>query len=218
MKAASNTRLAVERGNCTSSKRAMQKELRRNEIIEAGLQEFTAQGFSSTRLEDVAERAGIGKGTIYLYFDSKESLFEEVIRQNLFPGRDEAENQAEVFTGSAEELLILHTERMYALSANEKIAPLLAMVIGEGSRFPQLSEFFFNEMVGRNRELMSRIIKRGIERGEFKKTGIEDYTQILISPILISALWKLQFDAHAPLDMEVFAKIHIDFMLRGLKA
>lgn len=199
------------------SKRALQKEMRRNEIIEAGLQEFTAQGFSNTRLEDVAERAGIGKGTIYLYFESKESLFEEVIRTSLFPARDEAEDLVEGFVGSAEELLTLHTQRMYTISVNEKIPELLAMVIGEGNRFPQLSDFFFKEMVGRNRELMRSIIKRGIASGEFKETGIEDYTQILIAPVLVSALWKLQFDAHAPLDMNTFAKIHIEFILRGLK-
>ena len=89
-------------------KREQQKEARRKAILEAAFQAFTAQGFTATRLDDVAERAGTGKGTIYLYFSSKEALFEEVVRENLFPGRDLAESKLAEFQGSATEMLTMH--------------------------------------------------------------------------------------------------------------
>lgn len=199
------------------SKRELQKEARRNEIIDAAFAEFTSRGFTSTRLDDVAERAGIGKGTIYLYFDSKESLFEEVVRQNLFPARDAAANLVAEFTGSASELLTLHLQNFYSLLKNEKVPPLMAMVIGEANRFPKLTDFIFREMISKNQEIMKSIIRRGIESGEFRETNIVTYTQILIAPAVISAIWKLQFETILPIDLDEFAQTHIDIILNGLK-
>lgn len=204
--------------NCQMSKRALQKEARRQEIIEAGLLEFTAQGFTSTRLEDVAERAGIGKGTIYLYFDSKESLFEAVVRKNLFTERDKAVNLAEEFTGSATELLRVHLNNMYQFMGTENIPQLLAIVIGEIGRFPKLADFFFNELVQKSQGVLSGIIKKGVESGEFQVSGLENYTQIIVSPIMLGVIWKNQFNVHAPIDMSNYAKTHIDFILKGLQS
>lgn len=200
------------------SKRELQKEARRNAIIDAGFQEFALQGFTATKLDDVAVRAGIGKGTIYLYFDSKESLFEEVIRKNLFPARDEAENRAAEFTGSATELLTIQFRRMYEFLHKDKVPQLVALIMSESTRFPTLADFFFREMVSRNQDLMRRIIQKGVESGEFRDSFNEEFTQILIAPAMISALWKLQFDSHAPLDIDAYVDAHIDFILRGLKA
>lgn len=200
------------------SKRAIQKEVRRNAIIEAGLLEFTAQGFTSTRLEDVADRAGIGKGTIYLYFDSKESLFEEVVRKNLFSVRDGAVNLLEEFTGSATELLTLHLNNLYEFLNTDNIPQLLAVVIGEVGRFPKLADFFFKEMVQQSQEVLRGIIRKGVESGEFQENGLEKYTQIVVSPIMMGAIWRMQFGVHAPIDMKDYAKTHIDFILSGLKA
>jgi len=199
------------------SKREQQKEARRNAIIDAGFQEFALQGFTATKLDDVAVRAGIGKGTIYLYFDSKESLFEEVIRKNLFPARDEAENRAAEFTGTATELLRIQFRRMYEFLHEDKMPQLLALIMSESTRFPTLADFFFREMVSRNQDLMRRTIKKGVASGEFRETFPEEFTQILMAPTMISALWKLQFDNHSPLDIDAFAEAHIDFILRGLK-
>ena len=201
-----------------SSKREQQKEARRNAIIDAGFQEFVLQGFTATKLDDVAVRAGIGKGTIYLYFDSKESLFEEVIRKNLFPVRDEAEHFSAEFQGSATELLTLHFRRMYEILNQDKMPQLVALIMGEATRFPSLADFFFREMVSRNQELLRGIIKKGVESGEFRASFPMEFTQILIAPTMISALWRLQFDAHSPLDFDKYAEAHIDFVLRGLNA
>ena len=199
-----------------ASRREQQKEMRRQEILEAGFRAFTAQGFTATRLEDVAMMAGVGKGTIYLYFASKEALFEEVVRVNLFPTRDEAEQRVAEFEGSASELLESHLHYVYSRLANDKIPPLIAMVIGESSRFPQLTDFLFRELVSRTRQNMRRIIERGVTSGEFRATDIDKFTQILVAPVLIGALWKLQFEKVDPIDVQQFASAHVDLVLHGL--
>jgi AcrR family transcriptional regulator len=199
-------------------KRELQKEARRIAIIDAALEEFTAQGFTATKLDDVAERAGIGKGTIYLYFDSKESLFEEVVRRNLLGSEEMIENFISNFAGNTSELLAQHFRNMYLFTQNEKIPPLMAMVLGEGVRFPALSRFFHDEVIKPSQELMRRIIRRGVESGEFRADAEDVYTQILFAPILLGALGKLQFGAFAPIDMADYSEKHIDCILRALKA
>jgi AcrR family transcriptional regulator len=199
-------------------KRELQKEARRVAIIDAALEEFTAQGFTATKLDDVAERAGIGKGTIYLYFDSKEILFEEVVRRNLLGGREMIEKFIANFEGSTADLLTQHYRNMYLFIQNPKIPPLIAMIIGETVRFPALSRFFYDEVIKPSQENLRRIIKRGIERGEFRAEASEVYNQILIAPALLGAVNNLQYGAFAPIDMADYSEKHIDFILRALKA
>lgn len=198
-------------------KRQQQKEARRNAIIDAGFQEFALQGFTATKLDDVAVRAGIGKGTIYLYFDSKEKLFEEVVRKNMFPVRDEAKQNVANFKGSATELLTMHFRRMYEVLHEDKMPQLVMMIMSEAARFPTIAEFFFKEVGSTFQDIVRGIIKKGIESGEFRDNFPVEFSQILISPAMMSALWRLQFDNHAPIDFDAYADAHIDFVLRGLK-
>lgn len=200
------------------SKRELQKEVRRNAIIDAGFEEFAMQGFTATKLDDVAIRAGIGKGTIYLYFDSKESLFQEVVRKNLFPMRDAAQIHAAEFKGSATDLLTIHFQRMYLGLHQDRMPQLLAMIMGEVSHFPDMADFFFREIVSSNQQLLQSIIRKGIASGEFRDNFPVEFTQILMAPAMISAIWRLQFESQSPLDIEAYAQTHIDFVLRGLKA
>jgi AcrR family transcriptional regulator len=199
-------------------KRVQQKEARRVAIIEAALEEFTSQGFTATKLEDVAVRAGIGKGTIYLYFNSKEELFEEVVRRTLLPDRMLAANFVADFEGTTAELLTNHFRFMYTFMQSEKVPPLIAMVLGEISRFPQLSQFFYDEMISQSKALLESIIERGVKSGEFRKSASNMYHQILISPALLGVIWNLQFKQQAPLDLAVYSEMHIDFILRALRA
>lgn len=202
----------------TPGKRELQKEARRIAIIDAALEEFTAQGFTATKLDDVAERAGIGKGTIYLYFDSKETLFEEVVRRNLLTGREPVEGFVTNFEGSTADLLAQHFRNLYLFMHNEKIPPLMAMIVGEAMRFPALSRFFHDEVITPSHELLRRIIRRGVERGEFRADAAEVYVPILFAPVLLGAIGKLQFGSFAPFDMADYSEKHIDFILRALKA
>ncbi len=197
-------------------RREQAKEARRHEILEAGYAEFTRLGFTATRLEDVAAKAGVGKGTIYLYFDSKEKLFEAVVREHMTAPADLIRDRVANFEGSTPELLRHHLTCIYQGIRNERIPPLIAMVLGEGNRFPNLSEFFFKEMISANQQVMQSIIRRGIDRGEFRDTDVARYTQIIIAPVIFSALWRLQFEAHFPIDPDAYAQAHIDMILNGL--
>ena len=201
-------------------KRELQKEARRTAIIDAALEEFTAQGFTATKLDDVAERACIGKGTIYLYFDSKESLFEEVVRRNLMPPGDVAvqyRSFLEHFDGSAAEMLANHFRQIYSVLKNEKIQPLLLMILGETSRFPKLTRFFFEEMISPSQALIRHIIQKGVSNGEFRESAAQVYPQLLFAGVMNGVLWNLQFGEYSPIDLENYAENHIEYMLRALR-
>jgi AcrR family transcriptional regulator len=200
-----------------TGKREAQKEARRNAIIDAALVEFATQGFTATKLDDVAVRAGIGKGTIYLYFDSKERLFEEVVRRTLFPGRDQAHSFVEGFSGSASELLAIHFSRMHSFMHSAMLPAMLVMVIGEALRFPQLSQFFYEEIIQPSQKLVLGIIRKGIQSGEFREDADDIYTQFLVAPVMHGAMWNLQFRDVAPIDPERYARSHVDFILRALR-
>ena len=198
-------------------KRELQKEARRSAIIDAALEEFTSQGFTATKLDDVAVRAGIGKGTIYLYFDSKESLFEEVVRRTLFPGRDQARSFVEGFEGSAAELLTIHFGHMHQFMQADKLPPMIAMVMGEAMRFPQLSQFFYEEIIQPSHRLVQSIIRKGIASGEFREDADDVFVQILMAPVMHGSIWNRQFQAVAPIDPEQYSRSHINFILRALR-
>jgi AcrR family transcriptional regulator len=200
-------------------KRELQKEARRSAIIDAALEEFTAQGFTAAKLDDVAVRAGIGKGTIYLYFDSKESLFEEVVRKHLMPDRDMAESYiASMGEGSAAEILTRHFRHIYTFMKHDKVPPLLMMIQSETARFPNLAEFFYQEMISPTQEMIRHIIRKGVQAGEFRADAESIYPQLLFAPAMSSALWNLAYGRLAPLDLDNYAETHIDFMLRALRA
>jgi len=200
-----------------TGKRELQKEARRIAIIDAALDAFTQQGFTATKLDDVAERAGIGKGTIYLYFDSKENLFEEVVRQTLFPLRDAAEVYVANFTGSVSDLLSSHLSNFYAAMNNPRIPPLMAMICSEALRFPAIAAFFYEEIISKSYQMLRGIIQKGIETGEFRADADQLYLQLLTAPVLISVNWNLQFRQQAPIVIEDYSRMHIDFVLRALR-
>jgi len=198
-------------------KRELQKEARRSAIIDAALEVFTSQGFTAAKLDDVAVRAGIGKGTIYLYFDSKESLFEEVVRRTLFPGRDAAQSFVEGFEGSAAELLTIHFSGVHAFMQSEKLPPMLAMIMGEAMRFPQLSQFFYDEIIQPSHKMVLSIIRKGIDSGEFRDDADGIFVQILMAPVMHGSIWNRQFQHLAPIDPAEYSRNHIDFILRALR-
>ncbi|MES2624620.1 MAG: TetR/AcrR family transcriptional regulator [Pseudomonadota bacterium] len=210
--------MAKTENTATPGKRVQQKEARRVAIIEAALEEFTSQGFTATKLEDVAVRAGIGKGTIYLYFNSKEELFEEVVRRTLLPEHRLPDNFVADYEGTTEELLTNHFRFMYSFMQHEKVPPVIAMVLGELVRFPHLSQFFYDEMISHSQAMLQSIIARGIKSGEFRACAINMHHQLLISPALLGVIWNLQFKEQAPLDLAVYSEMHIDFILRALRA
>jgi len=196
------------------------KDARPPEILEAALAVFAEKGFAATRLDDVAAKAGITKGTIYLYFDSKQALFEALARQSIGVQIDQVTAQLAQFPGSSSDLLrfVLGTMGNFAISSDRVVLPRL--VLAEAANFPQLAEFWRREVVERGIALMSGIIQRGIARGEFRKIDLQHAARLCVAPLLVIVLWRTtfaRFDAE-PYDYRGLIDAHVATLLKGLEA
>lgn len=201
----------------TATAHCRRKEERPTEILAAALEEFSINGFAATRLDDVAKRAGICKGTIYLYFKSKEELFVEVIKDRLLPTLEKMENISEFSTGNVKTILREQLTMIYRglLSTDARYIPKL--IIGEGSRFPELTEFYYKEIISRLYNIIGAVIKRGVDADEFRESALKLKPQVLMSPVLSATLWLTVFDQYSSLDLDAYLEAHIDLLLHGLK-
>jgi AcrR family transcriptional regulator len=199
--------------------RRRRKEARPDEILEAALAEFSEFGFGAARLENVAKRAGIAKGTVYLYFASKEELFEAVVKRAVSPMIATVGPAMQTFSGTTEDFLrgpFLQTVRLLLKSDARHLARIM---LTEGHAFPEVVAFYFREIVQPGMAMLRAIVARGVANGEFRKTGLEEYPQPLMASPLLLLLWQAVFGKYAPpLDVDKVLEIHIDLLLRGLKA
>ena len=195
------------------------KEARPDEILAAALASFAERGFAATRLDDVAARAGISKGTLYLYFNGKEELFEAVVRATLVPNLERLEALSATFDGPSAQLL----ERLLLTIAgvvDSQVGAIPKLVIAEAGNFPELARFYLDEVVRRGLRLIGTIVRRGIGRGEFRPIDVDHAVFCVIAPMLLAALWKRSLEPHdeAPLDAQALAQAQLDLVLRGLEA
>jgi AcrR family transcriptional regulator len=215
----SSDRAAAPAHRIRASVRRRRKEQRPGEIIEAAVHEFARRGFAATRLEDVAERVGVTKGTIYFYFKDKEELFKAAARSSLGPALNEIEALAANFEGSAEELLRVHLSVVYPkLVTNPRAGQIIRLLIAEGSQFPELVDFYYREIVSHGVSILRRLIERGVARGEFRKTKASDFPQVIFAPVLAAIVWNLLLGKKHPIDFNEYSRVHIDLALNGLKA
>ncbi|MDG2320118.1 MAG: TetR/AcrR family transcriptional regulator [Rhodospirillaceae bacterium] len=198
--------------------RAAQKEARPKEIVDAALAVFARDGFAGARLDDVAEKVGISKGTIYLYFDTKEELFKACVREtvgaHIAGSRDFAASYEGATSGLLRELVGRIGDRM----SKGDFRTILLLLISESSRFPELVSFYHTEIISSGLEVLSAVIQRGVDSGEFRKTGLETYPMLLISPLIMSVIWNHLFSSMRQLDVDVVLKAHLDTILDGLRA
>jgi AcrR family transcriptional regulator len=195
------------------------KEARPAEIVEAALEVFAEKGFSAARIDDVAARAGISKGTLYLYFASKEELFKAVVRQALLPNLVRVEALLAAHSGPAAERIGTVIGQIGALLQGTQIGVIPKLVIAESGNFPELARFYHQEVISRGLRLLGAEIERGIARGEFRPVDAGHGARLLVSPVLLAAIWKTTFEAHAeaPLDAPGFLGVALDVLLRGLR-
>jgi AcrR family transcriptional regulator len=189
-----------------------------NDIIAAALEEFFQQGFAAARLDAIAERAGIGKGTIYLYFDSKEALFEAAVRSIVAPIFAQVERASIAPQGSASDMLRMLIRTFYERIVGTERRRILRLLIAEGPRFPRLVSFYHGEVVSRGMAGLQGILRYGVARGEFRADLPIDYPQVIVGPALVGAIWQLLFNELEPLDLEGLCNAHIDVILNGLVA
>jgi AcrR family transcriptional regulator len=191
--------------------RAIRAAERREAIIAAGLDEFIARGFAATRLDDVAKRAGVAKGTIYLHFTDKEALFQELVRTALVPLINRlAAPPAE--GGTARAMIESFAETFARDVVATRRGDILRLLIAEGARFPSLADFYYREVVSRGMAGMRALIEYGIARGEIRDTALAQFPQLIAAPAIIAVIWQGLFGKHAPLDAMAMLRVHIDLI------
>lgn len=193
------------------------KEQRPEEILNAALEEFIAKGYAGTRLDDVARRAGISKGLVYVYFNTKEELFKAVIRTFLVPHVEMLRGEIEGSQLSSEALLRGPVLGLMKKIVNSRVHELVRLLIAEGQRHADLTAFYYEEVVSRGMSIIRSIIDRGITRGEFRETPLREFPQLVIAPTLMAMIWKLLMERHQPLDAERVLETHIELLLQFLK-
>jgi len=194
-----------------ASARAQKSAARREAILAAALEEFSAQGFAATRLDDVARHAGVAKGTIYLHFRDKEALFQELVRSVLSP-----------FIGTLESALrrdapVRHiAEQAFRLFISEvygtRRKDVIRLIISEGSRFPHLAEFYHREVLSRIMTAIRELMRRAHARGEIKSDAAVRFPQLVGAPAILAIIWSGVFEPFEPLDVEALMKAHLDLL------
>jgi AcrR family transcriptional regulator len=184
---------------------------RRQAIVDAALAEFSAKGFATARLEDIAARAGVGKGTIYLYFADKEALFQDLVRTSIVPivGRLVSPPSGEVSARAVFERFI---ETFMTEVHQTRRGDIIRLVMAEGARFPAIAEFYYREVVSRGIGGMQMLIQYGISRGEIVNPAIIKHPQLLVAPAMIALVWHGLFGKLAPLDVRAMFEVHIDLI------
>ena len=194
------------------------KESRPAELMEAALDLFAEKGYVATRLDDVAQRAGVSKGTLYLYFDSKEDLFKAVVRQGLVPAIVEAEKLVERFEGSAAELFRQLVLGWWKVIGDSRLSAIPKIMISEARNFPEIADFYHEEVIQRGSGMFVRALERGVATGEFRDVDVRYATRVLSSPLVMLAVWKHSLGCceREQADPQVFLETYLDLALRGL--
>ena len=193
------------------------KTARPSEILSAALASFADRGFAATRLDDVAARAGVTKGTLYLYFRNKEELFKAVVRQELVPSIERAE--AMVADSAVPSIALLEQlAGLFARIVSSRLSAIPKLVLTEAGNFPEIARFYLEEVVHRGMRLLRAVLERGIETGELRPTDTQSAVMCVIAPLLLAALWRHSLERHAdrPLDIDALCRTHLDLLRRGL--
>jgi AcrR family transcriptional regulator len=197
--------------------RRRRKAERPQEILEAAFVEFSRNGYAMTTLDQIAEGAGVTKGTIYVYFENKEHLFISMVREVTKATLDTVHEMLETHEGSTADLLRAQFSFIYQhIVEDRRRREVLRMLIAEAPRFPELADRYHQEILRPCLDMLRQAIQRGMDRGEFRNSAIIDLPQIVIAPIALVDLWMMMFDDRQPLDMKAYFNAHLDLVLNGL--
>ena len=186
-------------------------------ILQAALEEFSSRGYAAARLDDVAARAGITKGTIYVYFPSKEDLFVATLREKTRPIFEHLATLAADPEGSA--LDVLHGHLAFA-AAHMFQDPcgrdIFRILLAEGHRFPRISERWYAEVMGPAIETFGAILRRGVARGEFRASAVADFPQLIMAPLFLHHNWRMLFGDARSVDLGRYLDAAFDVLAHGL--
>jgi AcrR family transcriptional regulator len=194
-----------------------QRQAKLQAILDAALDVFADKGFADTRLDDVALRAGVAKGTLYLYFESKQALFEALIRSGIAAPIEAIEEKVLGLDLPAETTLRM----LFAFLRQEVLATrrkeIVRLILSEAGRFPEIAALYHREVISRGMRLLRRIVERAIARGEFRSNELARFPQLAIAPGIVALVWLNLFQHLEPLDVEGMFDAHIDLLMRALK-
>jgi AcrR family transcriptional regulator len=188
----------------------------REAILAAALDEFAARGFAAARLDDVARRAGVAKGTIYVHFRDKVTLFEELVRSALGPvvAATESAPMADMpLRLFAERLIDTFVREIYGTRRKD----VLRLIITEGERFPQLAHIYYREVIARALKVLRAVVQRAVARGEIGDDALLHFPQLLIAPGLVAVIWDALFARFEPLDVAAMMRRHLDLLFDALE-
>lgn len=193
------------------------KEERPQEITDAAFEVFAEFGYASARVDEVAKRAGVSKGLMYLYFETKEDLFKAVIKSvvtrrvdALLAAIDESELSSEAFIRGP---LLSFMQQV----PGSPIAIVIRLLISEGQRHPDLVDYYWDNVVSKGLQAISHFIERGVERGEFRETAVTNLPQLVLAPMMLSMIWKILF-AKRSLDTDKLMETQIEMILAYIRA
>jgi AcrR family transcriptional regulator len=194
------------------------KEARPAEILDAALKVFAEKGFAGTRMEDIAARAGVTKGTIYLYFENKEAVFKTLVRESIGATLAGVTQTVQGFQGPARDMLRMALSAMAHLLTTSDRVVLPKIIIAESGNFPELARFYRDEVIDKGLALMSGLIERGIAQGELRAVPVQHAVRLCIAPVLLGAIWRTTFAAFdpEPYDYQGLVDTHLDVLFRGL--
>jgi AcrR family transcriptional regulator len=194
------------------------KEARPAELLSAALALFVEKGYAGTRLEDVAARAGVSKGTLYLYFENKEELFKAVVRENIVTPLVEAAEEAHGFDGPTADLVRKLINAWWKDFACTQAGGLTKLMVAESGNFPEIAGFFLAEVIEPWHRLLGSVVERGIRRREFRPVEVALFTRVMTAPLVMLSLWNRSFGtcgAH-PVDTDAFVAMLLDTHLTAL--
>lgn len=204
------------------AKRERRKEARPGELLAAALELFVEKGYAGTRVEEVAQRAGVSKGTLFLYFPSKEELFKAVVRENISGRFTEWTAELETYEGSSAELLRYCLQVWWERVGSTKASCIPKLMMSEGRNFPELAAFYHLEVIKPGEELIRRVIQRGVERGDFRPLNTQYAPYLILAPMLFltmamhsSVPWA---DRASGIHPEEYLQMQVDILLNGMYA
>lgn len=193
------------------------KEDRPQEITAAAFEVFAEKGYAAARVEEVARRAGVSKGLLYRYFDTKEALFKAVIRSVVIRRVDALLNAVETTGLSSEAFMRGPLIEFMKSVPGSPVAIVIRLLLAEGQRHPDLVDYYWENVVAKGLRAISGFIERGVERGEFRDSALSDLPQLVLAPMMLSMIWRILFSARA-LDTDRLMETQIDMILAYIKA
>jgi AcrR family transcriptional regulator len=194
------------------------KQARPEELVAAALALFAEQGFAATRMRDVAKRAGVSKGTAYLYFQSKEDLLRAAVRGSIVPILDIGDDLELDSDASASALLERLLSDWVAEFDRRGVTGVPRLVMAEAGNFPEIAQEYVSAVIQRSRRLFARVLKRGVRAGEFRELDVRAAVDVLLAPVLYAQIHRASLGTWDPDAFgESFLSAHLQFFLRSIQ-